>query len=117
MSHPFSFTELLLVSGDIAYDWDVRSDRIQWYGAEEKIFGTGAPLNSQSFYNAIYIDDRHIVFGREGQSLDREYRLMMPHGGFVWVHERGAAELDDGRIVRQRGHAAHCRTRHDRRYP
>ena len=45
MSVPTSLTELLMASGDAACDWDLRADRIDWFGAWEKLFGETVPVN------------------------------------------------------------------------
>ena len=104
MTSTAQLSTLLSATGDIGYEWDLRLDRINWFGAVEKLFGNDAPpINSQSFYNIIYNDDRHIVFGGEERALDRHYRLSLPGGSIVWVHERGSVDLENNAAVRQRG--------------
>ncbi len=105
MSIMSSLTELLSASGDAAYDWDLQSDHINWFGAWEKLFGAKAspPHNSETFYHLICADDRHLIFGVEEHVLDRQFRLRAPDGRLVWVHERGSAEVENGHIARQRG--------------
>lgn len=100
-----SLTELLAASGDAAYDWDLRGDQITWFGVWERLFGSESapPGNSEALYKAIYSDDRHLVFGLEESSIDRQYRLRDGNGALVWVHERGSTESENGQIVRQRG--------------
>jgi diguanylate cyclase (GGDEF)-like protein len=100
-----SLAELLSASGDAAYDWNLHIDHIDWYGSWTKLFGENGkpPENSDAFYNAITPDDRHLVFGVEGQSFDRQYRLRAPDGTLIWVHERGNATLENGRVIGQRG--------------
>ena len=96
---------LLTATGDIGYEWDLLADRITWFGPLDKLFGVGIepPLNSQAFYNMIASDDRHIVFGGEEQTLDRQYRLKLPSDITIWVHERGSVESQNGKAVHQRG--------------
>jgi diguanylate cyclase (GGDEF)-like protein len=98
-------SELLSASGDAAYDWDLRADHINWYGAWDKLFGTSAlpPPNSEGLYNVIHADDRHLVFGGEEKTLDRQYRLQAPNGQLLWVHERGRTESEQGHVTRQSG--------------
>jgi diguanylate cyclase (GGDEF)-like protein len=97
--------ELLSVTGDVAYDWDLIADHISWVGAWEKLFGAHVtpPADSASFYNVIHADDRHLVFGGEVHQIDREYRLVLPNGNSVWVREQGVAEFKENHLVRQRG--------------
>lgn len=105
MTPPLQISTLLTATGDIGYVWDLLADHIAWYGPVAKIFGEGAepPANSQGFYNLITADDRPIVFGGEESSLDRHYRLTLPAGGVVWVHERGSVDNEGGKAVRQHG--------------
>ncbi len=90
----FSLTELLSASGDTAYDWDLQSDHIDWFGSWDKIFGcinATPPFNSESLYNSIHPEDRHLIFGVEEKNLDRRYRLIVGDN-IIWVHERGSME-------------------------
>lgn len=107
MSSPITslLTELLSASGDAAYDWNLESDHIEWFGSWDKLFGADAkaPANSQDFYNSICADDRYLVFGVEEKGLDRRYRLKAADGHLIWVHERGSTEMQNGHAVRQRG--------------
>jgi len=99
-----SLTELLSASGDAAYEWDMRADKIQWFGAWERLFPSDkAPVDSKSFGDAVHADDRAAVFGNEELAIDRKYRVIGEGGRSLWVHERGKAELKDGQVVRQSG--------------
>lgn len=97
--------ELLSAAGHIAYDWDLVTDHIEWVGGWDKVFGAHAapPANSAAFYDLIHADDRHIVFGGEAHEIDREYRLKLPDGRILWMHERGIAEFRDRHLIRQKG--------------
>jgi diguanylate cyclase (GGDEF)-like protein len=105
MTTPADLSDFLTATGDAGYEWDLRADRITWFGAWNKLFGsdTSPPINSQGFYGVIFSDDRHIVFGGEERTLDRQYRLRLPDGVLVWVHERGMVESDGTQAIRQRG--------------
>ena len=105
MTELSSLSEILAASGDAAYDWDLRSDQIVWFGAFEKFFGrdTPPPGNSEKLYTSIYSEDRHMVFGLEEQVIDRQYRLGDAGGSCIWVHERGCSDSENGQVVRQRG--------------
>jgi len=105
MSESQHFGDLLSAAGDVAYDWDLRSDNITWFGAWEKIFESGrAPQDSQALYHALHPDDRHIVFSGEVRTLDRQFRIDQAAHSVIWVHERGTSEQDaEGHPIRQRG--------------
>ena len=95
---------LLEAAGDVAYNWDMENDQIEWFGAWNRLFrSSGPPLNSKDFYDVIYDDDRHFVFGVEAQTIDREYRLKLGEGRLVPVHENGVAEFKGDRLIRQYG--------------
>src|ERR1700733_1423880 len=104
MTAPSDLSDFLTATGDAGYEWDLRADRITWFGAWSELFGADLtpPANSQGFYAVIFADDRHIVFGGEERTLDRQYRLRLPDGVLVWVHERGMVESDSGQATRQR---------------
>ena len=105
MTAPSQLSSLLSATGDVGYEWDLRADRMTWFGPIEKLFGVGVkpPSNSQDFYNIISADDRHLVFGGEEHVLDRQYRLNLPGGKTIWVQERGSVDNENGQSVRQRG--------------
>ena len=105
MTEPLSITDLLSASGDIAYDWNLLSDNIVWFGAWEKVFeGDVPPQDSQALYHVLHPDDRHIVFSGEVNTIDRQFRVTRPSGGIIWAHERGKSENDDqGKPIRQCG--------------
>ncbi|MER2520217.1 MAG: GGDEF and EAL domain-containing protein [Bdellovibrionales bacterium] len=98
-------SEILLASGDAGYEWDLAVDRITWFGAWDKIFGTNClpPHDSEKLYNIIFTDDRPLVFGSEELTLDRHYRLLLANGSLVWVHERGTVLRENDQAVIQRG--------------
>jgi diguanylate cyclase (GGDEF)-like protein len=105
MASPSQLSSLLSATGDVGYEWDLRTDRITWFGSVEKLFGADVtpPANSQGFYAITFNDDRHIVFGGEEHTLDRQYRLNLPGGNVIWVHERGSVDTENGTAVQQRG--------------
>ena len=97
--------ELLSASGDALYDWDLGADRMSGSARWNRVFGTTGrpPPNSAALYNIVHGDDRHLIFGIEAKSIDREYRLRRLDGELVWVHEYGLVETKEGRPVRQYG--------------
>jgi diguanylate cyclase (GGDEF)-like protein len=92
--------------GEAAYVWDLRADRMTWFGAAHKLFGDAPPPgDSKSFYDAIHADDRHLIFGTEAPTIDRQFRLGGQTTGREarWVHERGVVESEKGHPTVQRG--------------
>jgi diguanylate cyclase (GGDEF)-like protein/PAS domain S-box-containing protein len=100
-------------AGDLAYSWDLASDRLTWSGRLNEIFGltTAAEIDSGGALDRL-IDgddrrarrrllDEHIA---EGKPFDCEYRVATDGGDTVWVHERGTAVLGaDGKAQRIAG--------------
>ncbi|HEX3864509.1 MAG TPA: GGDEF and EAL domain-containing protein [Stellaceae bacterium] len=93
-------------AGDIAYFWELDSDRLDWCGAltAAGINFSVEMLTGRSFTNRVHPDDlvhRQLALAAhlEGEAgFDCEYRLCDTEGGFCWVHERGRARRDaDGR--------------------
>ena len=86
-------------SGDIAYDWDLRSDRIGWSGAShilERL--VGKPIRrGADFLKRIAPEDmlhrRRLLEAhfKLGALFDCEYRFTDGHGGIIWLHERASA--------------------------
>ena len=103
-----SLTELARIlsaieaSGDLVYDWDLATDRLQWTGAVSRLFGEGpqaCPQSGDEIHGRINPEDLprrmsalSMLFSAAGE-YDCEYRIRSDGGGFQWVHDRGAAEL------------------------
>jgi diguanylate cyclase (GGDEF)-like protein len=89
-------------AGDVAYVWDLASDKITWLGSAEAIFGIAAAKRAVSgggFHRCINPEDllvrsrllsEHV---REGLPFDCEYRVRAEDGEITWVHERGSVTL------------------------
>lgn len=103
MTDHSSLADFLSAAGDAAYEWNLQTDHLTWFGAWDKLFGTNAPTNAETFNKVIHADDRHLIFGSDAYAFDRQYRLQLATGKVVWVHERGSTEVKDGRAVLQRG--------------
>jgi diguanylate cyclase (GGDEF)-like protein len=97
--------QLLSAAGDIAYDWDVLTDDIRWFGAWQRIFESGSPPpDSQALFLLIHPDDRGVVFnGEGGVTIDRQFRLTQESGGVLWIHERGTIQNSGPNTAFQRG--------------
>ncbi|MFN4090354.1 MAG: putative bifunctional diguanylate cyclase/phosphodiesterase [Alphaproteobacteria bacterium] len=99
----------LHAAGDVAYDWDLATDSIAWFGPLAEVFGSAdgaTPESGDAFATAIHGEDlplrlknlaRHIAGGGR---FDCEYRVRVG-SAFRWVHERGGVEFGaSGRPVR-----------------
>ncbi len=105
MPEILDLADVLLAAGDVAYDWDLSSDTITWFGSWSAVFRSEKPpQDSQALYHILYPDDRHIFFSGETNSLNRQFRIHCSSNGILWIHERGRSENDaQNRPVRQRG--------------
>lgn len=92
----------LVSAGDVAYFWDVATDRLTWAGNLAEVL-TEIPAESVASGHAL--NDRihpedlprrlkalsdHFALGKQ---YDCEYRLRTGHGQVVWVHDRGLAKM------------------------
>ncbi len=86
-------------SGDIAYDWDLRTDRIGWSGAShilERLVGQPIRRGAE-FLKRIAPEDmlqrRRLLEAhfKLGALFDCEFRFTDGHGGIIWLHERASA--------------------------
>lgn len=92
----------LVSAGDVAYFWDVATDRVTWAGNLAEVL-TEIPAESVASGHAL--NDRihpedlprrlkalsdHFALGKQ---YDCEYRLRTGHGQVVWVHDRGLAKM------------------------
>lgn len=92
----------LVSAGDVAYFWDVASDRLTWAGNLSDVL-TEIPLDTLASGHAL--NDRihpedlprrlkalsdHFALNKQ---YDCEYRLRTGHGQVVWVHDRGLAQM------------------------
>lgn len=98
--------EILKAAGDIAYEWNLVSDKIVWsdwatdiIGIKDKrIFSSGAGFNAR-------IEDEDLPTRLKGlgecydsenpKRLDCEYRVRRDDGKQIWIHDRGQAWCDD----------------------
>jgi len=96
----------IAAAGDLAYRWDILSDKLEWSGNLAELLGhpegdAGGGLESgHGFNNRIHPEDLPIRlkalsdhFAGEG-TYDCEFRLRTGQGSVVWMHDRGTAELD-----------------------
>ncbi len=102
----------LVAAGDIAYAWDLRTDRITWSGNQTSLEAFGDLLNITSgsgLSTRITADD--LMLRQQALEshfstrapIDCEYGLRRADGQFSWVHDRGSATFENGRPVRLQG--------------
>jgi diguanylate cyclase (GGDEF)-like protein len=93
----------LEAAGDLAYVWDLASDRLEWHGAILARLGASnvaAIVTGKSFADRIHPEDRPLRKSRlaasasRGEFFECEYRLHDDQGATIWVQDRGRAELD-----------------------
>ena len=100
-------------AGDVAYEWDLISDRISWLdGADEalgldssRVAGTGDAFAALIAPEFLAVRTRARAQIDAGSTrFECEYRLELPRYGERLVHDRARAELDaNGRAVRLSG--------------
>ena len=90
----------LAAAGDIAYVWDLDDDTLRWGGTSaefERLGGAEALRDGATVAARLHADDRRRRHNRlqahlaSGRSYDCEFRVVLPDGAIVWVHDRGAA--------------------------
>ncbi len=94
---------VLEASGDVAYEWDLATDRVIWFGDLSCLFGAAGhsiPKTGDDFNTKISPEDLpnrmselsdHFSGSR---GYDCEFRLRGPDGAFQWVHDRGRMQGD-----------------------
>lgn len=103
---PESLGKIAAIVGYAGYHWDLKNDRIRWYGDWSQIFGQNCekpPMNSEELYSLVFSGDRHLVFVDGGESFEREYRIQLPEGRVTWLCESGTTGNEHGAPVWQRG--------------
>ncbi len=85
------------------WDWDTRSDRVEWSDQTFRIFGmqpSEQKLDESSFLTLIHPEDRAAVklaireALRPGGEYDAEYRIQRPDGSMRWVLAMGRTHCD-----------------------
>ena len=102
----------LLAAGDIVYEWDLRTDSLRWSGNQASLdrFGDLVSITNGSALSARMTADDLMLRQQALEShfstkepMDCEYGLRRADGQFSWVHDRGAAEFENGRPICLRG--------------
>ncbi|MEQ9199065.1 MAG: diguanylate cyclase, partial [Rhodospirillales bacterium] len=96
----------LMSAGDLAYSWDLKSDKIHWFGTAAPFLGSanfdgvgtgeefGERINPEDLARRLQVLNRHFA---SGKAYDCEYRIRRKDGSFAWVHDRGSASYDKDR--------------------
>jgi diguanylate cyclase (GGDEF)-like protein len=100
-----SLEDIVEGCGWVGYDWNLATDHLEWFGNWQKIFGALAspPSNAAALSAVIMPEDRSLIFSGNETKFEREYRVLLPDGPMVWVHETGQTFYRDDRPVRQQG--------------
>ncbi len=92
----------ITASGDLAYEWDLATDKVDWIGRAADVFGVdGAvvPHTGDRFSGRINPEDLPVRMHALSEHIagaatyDCEYRIRGGDGEFQWVHDRGAVQL------------------------
>jgi PAS domain S-box-containing protein len=104
---------LVLQAADLGFwDWDIRTDRLEWSERCLAMFGLPAEtsMNYAAFLQAVHPDDRERVDRAVRDALEHhsdyqiEMRTLWPDGTVRWVHSRGRAYYnDDGQPMHMSG--------------
>ncbi|HWI28371.1 MAG TPA: GGDEF and EAL domain-containing protein [Stellaceae bacterium] len=110
---PHRLEAALTAAGDVAYDWDLATDAIDWHGSVTAMLGiadVGVIATGRALAGRLNPDDlllrqqRLNAHWTRRATFDCEFRVRVENGGFAWVHDRGTAVFDgDGRPVRMHG--------------
>jgi diguanylate cyclase (GGDEF)-like protein len=90
----------LTAATDVAYDWDLATDSIVWFGAVNGLFltsgsafaETGAAFNAR--INPEDLPQRKKALSdhyNAGAEYDCEFRVRQGNGAYCWLHDRGRA--------------------------
>lgn len=103
----------LAAAGDVAYEWDLLTDRLAWFDGTGRPFGLDSPdgiATGDRFNQRIHPQDlprRLETLSRLYQGdlgYDCHYRVRLANGEHRWHHDRGTAEISPtGRVVALRG--------------
>jgi diguanylate cyclase (GGDEF)-like protein len=108
-----TLTRSLAAAGDVAYVWDLASDRTRWSGSLRQVFGertVGRMATGKGFAAQVHADDRAERMLALARHVDKDepydcvFRLGDGTGQYRWVNDRGAAERDArGEAIRMVG--------------
>ncbi len=105
---------LEIISDYGAWEWDIVSGDVQWFGVPERLVGSLSERdngNIQAFTDILHPDDRTRVWQRLNSLMARsqipygdEYRFILPDGSVRWMSGMGRFYYDDaGKAIRMTG--------------
>ena len=93
-----------------AFDWDVRSDLLEFSANAEQLLGPNLGGTGAGFLERVYADDRLRLdacvrnLRPDNPSYAMSYRYLRPDGQQVWIESTGSAKFDEaGQILHIRG--------------
>jgi PAS domain S-box-containing protein len=100
-------------AGDVIYEWDMATDRLDWFGDIDGLLGYppgGFPRTLAAWASAIHPDDRNYLMEQverqrqAGESFAADYRIARRDGRWLYWTDRGSPVRDeDGKSVRMVG--------------
>lgn len=98
----------LVAAGDVAYMWEAAGDRFAWHGEIDGLsldqLSTGKDLLGRIHPDDLPLRQQRLAAQTQrGGAFDCEYRLRLDDGEYVWVHDRGTAEIARGKAARRTG--------------
>jgi len=103
------FELVIAASGQVVYDYDVDTGRIDWSGSLEQVLGYDLKEMGgiEEWVERIHPEDRDEAVrlldeaekGRKPYDVD--YRFRHSRGGFRWFHDRGSFLIDEKRKTRR----------------
>lgn len=93
------------VTSDMIWDWDLRSNNVEWSGEYEKIYGSKDEFDGDRFthwLNVIHPDDKDRILTalknfqeQDKDKWDEEYRVKRPDGEYIFLKDSGYKIYDE----------------------
>ncbi|MFP4511472.1 MAG: SpoIIE family protein phosphatase [Acidimicrobiales bacterium] len=112
----------LLAGGLGVWEWDRRTDTVEWDEALEEIFGLApgeGPTDFDSYLALLHPEDVEVVGATVAEAIDTgtdftvEHRVVCPDGETKWVQGRGHPIVEDGEVVGLVGVTGDVTERHE----
>jgi diguanylate cyclase (GGDEF)-like protein len=94
----FSLDQFLTATGDLAYVWDLETDKITWVGTPPPSW-THLPDTGDALHELLHPNDLLVrlqllsTHFTEGGIFDCEYRVSVGEGEYIWFHDRAHADV------------------------
>jgi PAS domain S-box-containing protein len=95
-----------------SWDWDLRSGDIIWSQEHERLWGLQPGSfggTYRDFEERVHPDDRYMLAEavkqsqESGSTFNREFRVLWPDGGLLWVAAQGRFDYLEGEAIRMTG--------------